>query len=87
MKTTLDLPDDLVRAIKLRAVHEDRTLKDLVAELLRRGLSTTAGPERARRVQLPLVHCAHGAIPGEEMTPERVAEVLLADEARTDTLG
>jgi len=34
-----------------------------------------------RRVKLPLVQCAHKAPPGEEMTPERVAEVLLEEEA------
>jgi hypothetical protein len=39
MKTTLDLPADLVKAMKLRAVHEGRKLKDVAAELLERGLS------------------------------------------------
>jgi hypothetical protein len=38
MKTTFDLPADLVRDVKLRAVHEGRKLKDVAAELLRRGL-------------------------------------------------
>jgi hypothetical protein len=84
MKTTLDLPDDLVREVKIHAVHENRKLKDAVADLLRRGLSQKHGmlvtPQR--RLKLPLVECAHGARPEEEMTPERVAEVLLEDEAR-----
>jgi hypothetical protein len=43
MKTTFDLPDALVKEIKLRAVHEGKKLKDAVAELLRRGLSASAG--------------------------------------------
>lgn len=34
-----------------------------------------------RRCKLPLVECAHEAQPGEEMTPERVGEVLLEEEA------
>ena len=38
MKTTLDLPDDLVRELKLRAVMQGRTLRDLVADFLRQGL-------------------------------------------------
>jgi plasmid stability protein len=37
MKTTLDLPDALVKQVKLRAVREGRKLKDLVADLLRKG--------------------------------------------------
>lgn len=36
--------------------------------------------EVRRRVKLPLVECAHEARPGEEMTPERVAEALLEEE-------
>ena len=38
MKTTLDLPDELIREVKLRAVVQGRTVKDIVAEFLRQGL-------------------------------------------------
>jgi hypothetical protein len=48
MKTTLDLPDDVVRAVKIRAVEENRKLKDLVADLLRRGLAQKSGPPGGR---------------------------------------
>ena len=34
MKTTFDLPPDLIRDVKLRAVHECRKLTDMVAEVL-----------------------------------------------------
>ena len=46
MKTTLDLPDDLVRAMKMRALLQGRTLRDLVADFLRQGLGM-AGPQVA----------------------------------------
>jgi hypothetical protein len=36
----------------------------------------------SRRVQLPLVECLHHARPDQEMTPDRVALVLLEEEAR-----
>ncbi len=83
MKTTLDLPDDVMRAVKIRAVEENRKLKDMMAFLLRRGLaqSRVQGPIR-RRVKLPLVECAHEARADEELTPERVADVLLEEEAK-----
>ena len=44
MKTTLDLPDHLLRQAKQRALQQGRTLKELVAEYIRQGLhgSTTA---------------------------------------------
>lgn len=38
MKTTLDLPDELVRRVKMRAVQSDSKLKDMVAALLDVGL-------------------------------------------------
>jgi plasmid stability protein len=83
MRTTVDLPDDLARAVKVRAVEENRNLKDTIADLLRRGLvrSEERSPKVRRRLKLPLVDCAHDARPSEEMTPERVSEVLLDEEA------
>lgn len=39
MKTTLDLPDDLVYHIKIRAVQERKPLKRFVADLLVKGLA------------------------------------------------
>ena len=84
VKTTLDLPDDSMRAVKIRAAHENRRLKDVVADLLRLGLSQEPAPASrpTHRVQLPLVSCRHPASPEEEVTPDRAAEILLDDEAR-----
>lgn len=82
MKTTLELPDELMRTIKLRAVREDRKLKDLVAELLEVGLASSAdeATRAPRRVQFPILRGGHAANPGEEMTPERIADLLLEQE-------
>lgn len=56
MKTTLDLPDDLLREMKLRAVMQGRTLRDLVADFLRLGLgmaaSRPAAPPPGSRVEI-----------------------------------
>ena len=86
MKTTLDLPNDLVREIKLKAVHEGRKLKDAMADLLRAGLAARAAKAeertaRKRKPRLPLVKCRHAATPATEMTPQRVADVLIKQEA------
>lgn len=82
MKTTLDLPDELMRAVKVRAVRENRKLKDLVADLLTRGLAQEPAPTAVReRVRLPLVRCAHPAAPSDELTPDRVAQILIDEEA------
>ncbi len=47
MKTTLDLPDELVREMKLRALMQGRTLRDLATEFLRQGLGLPA-PRQAK---------------------------------------
>ncbi len=83
MKITLDLPDELMKSIKRSAVEENRTLTDLIANMLRRGLAeeeTEPGVVR-NRVTLPLVHGAHAARPNEELTPERISDILLMQEA------
>jgi hypothetical protein len=43
MKTTLDLPDHLMKRVKIRAVHEHKKLKDAVAELIECGLARHPG--------------------------------------------
>lgn len=87
MKTTLELPDELMRTVKVRAAREDRKLKDMMALLLRRGLTDPQKSDErvTRRVDLPLVRCAHPALPEEEMTPERAAEVLAESDAASAT--
>ena len=79
MKTTLELPGDLIREIKLRALNDGRKLKDTMADLLRRGLAVQAPktPAKARRVKLPLIQ---GHKSGT-LTPEQVADTLNRQEA------
>ena len=54
MKTTLDLPDELMREVKIRAVHEHKKLKDAIAELLKKGVaaSRTGRPKIPKPVKL-----------------------------------
>lgn len=71
MKTTLDLPDELIHAVKLRAVMQRRTVKDLVADFLRQGLGIApqapmAVPPAGSMIDigpdgLPRVRCQAGA--------------------------
>jgi hypothetical protein len=97
MKMTIDLPNALLRDVKLRAIHEGRKLKDVVADLLRKGLDA-ASPiavtgahsylTRDERSGLPLIQCRHPAAPNERLTPARVADILLEQEvSRQDEAG
>lgn len=81
MKTTLDLPDDLVREMKLRAVLQRRPLKELAAELLRRGLSApepsaakllpASSPVAIDAQGLPFIRCSPDA-PASRMSVEEL---------------
>ncbi|MFV1996243.1 MAG: hypothetical protein ACC661_12470 [Verrucomicrobiales bacterium] len=55
MKTTLDLPDDLMRKVKIHAAREGRKLKDIIAEALRRDLRIGAAPSRPSLRDIPSV--------------------------------
>ena len=83
MKTTLDLPDDLVRTMKILAVHEGRKFKDVAAEIFRRGLpkpESASSPVSRPRANLPLIRCKHPAAPAHELTADKIAELLLKQE-------
>ena len=81
MKTTFDLPPDLVREVKLRAVHEGRKLKDVAEELLKRGLnsektSRTVPTATKGTIKLPLFPSPKTA-PASRMT---TAELLALEQ-------
>jgi hypothetical protein len=89
MKTTLDLPDALLKLVKLRALQDGRKLKDAVADLLRKGLTAArntapvvAAPvvTKDKQTGLPLIQCKQAAPVQEELTPQRVADILLIQE-------
>jgi len=54
MKTTLELPDDLFRRVKLRAVHRNRKLKDEIAQLLEAGMAAAPQAEAPARAPKPV---------------------------------
>jgi hypothetical protein len=71
VKTTLDLPDDLMRAVKIRAVHEHKKLKDTIAELLRKGMAA----REAQGEKLPKpVRLRGGFVPTAEDIEAAIAE-------------
>jgi hypothetical protein len=81
MKTTMDLPVELIREMKLRAVREGRKLREVAEEVIRRGLEAPvrSSPGRRRRVPLPIVPAEPGAIPFD-LTGDRLLELEQAAE-------
>ncbi len=52
MKTTLDLPDELMRGMKIRAASEGKKLKDVIAEAIRDSLAIES-PVKALKIITP----------------------------------
>ncbi len=51
MRTTLEIPDNLFKKAKLRAVHEGLALKDIVNRALERDLASTVDDVKTRRTR------------------------------------
>jgi plasmid stability protein len=55
MRSTFDLPDELMRQLKARAALEGRSLRDLLLELIERGMNAPAVATQPRPAGLPTV--------------------------------
>jgi hypothetical protein len=79
MRTTIDVPDVLMRAAKARAAQQGESLKDLVSRALARELGLPSMPRRKTgRVALPLI--AREASPAVLVTNDDIAAALEADD-------
>lgn len=69
MRTTLDLPDDVLRRAKIEAVERRSTLRQLVIDALQREMAATERPRK--RLTRPPVKLAADA-PLRRLTPDAV---------------
>jgi predicted component of type VI protein secretion system len=63
-RTTVRLPDDLIRRAKRKALAEGRSLTALIEDGLRRVLNDRAPSARTKRVLPPVSSAAGGLMPG-----------------------
>ena len=63
-RTTVRLPDDLVRRARRKALAEGRSLTALIEEGLRRVLADRAPAGRVKRVLPPVSSATGGLMPG-----------------------
>ena len=81
MRTTLDLPDDILRRAKIEAVERGSTLRQLVIDALQREM---AGSERPRkRLTRPPVRLAADA-PLRKLSPDAVKRLDMEAVQETD---
>ena len=67
-RTTVRLPDDLMRRVKAKAATEGRTLTALIEEGLRRILRERPPAAKAGRVSLPVSSASGGLMPGIDLS-------------------
>jgi hypothetical protein len=79
MRTTIDIPDALMRAAKARAAEHGESLKDLMNRALAHELGiSSASKQKTGRVTLPLV--ARDATPAILVTNDDIAAALEAED-------
>jgi hypothetical protein len=79
MRTTIDMPDVLIRAAKARAAEHGESLKDLVNRALAHELGLpSVAKQKTGRVTLPLV--ARKAAPAVLVTNDDIADALEAED-------
>ena len=88
MKTTIELPDDLVRRLKMRAVRDGRKFKDVAADMLRQGLAHSSSSKalskprivRDKKTGFPMLEPPDPSVPSCPPTPEEIDQILLDQE-------
>ena len=71
MKTTLDLPDDLMREVKILAAQQGKKLKDVLADTLRSGLGATPqNTETSREISVGIASSTDGEVDHKVVFPD-----------------
>jgi hypothetical protein len=85
MRTTMNLPDDLYRAARIRAAEEGRTVTSLLEEALRTLLDHDAPPPRAPYRVTPLTRGIPGEVPFDLNDNSAVLDYLDTHDDRAHT--
>ena len=84
MRSTIDMPDSLMRAAKARAAEDGESLKDLVNRAVARELGTPSAPRaKTGRVTLPLIPAGSG--PAVLVTNEDIEAAFDAEDIERHT--
>ena len=79
MRTTLELPDPLFKHLKARAALEGSTLRDLVVQLVERGLQAPAVAESSTQTPAALPSISLGSpvrLPANDFSNARLSAML-----------
>ena len=72
MRTTIDIPDEIYRVLKIKAARQGEPVRQIVLRGIQRELEGT-GEKPVRKLQLPLIHSSR---PGTlHLTNEQIDEL------------
>ena len=86
MRTTIDLPDELLRQVKARAALDGLKLKDLIARYVAQGLAGAEEPPasdtatRRQRSPLPVIPRASTGKPIPALSKAELAQIELEED-------
>jgi hypothetical protein len=73
MRTTIDIPDETCRALKIKAATEGTSVRQIILRGVEREL---AGPKRVRKFEIPILRSSR---PGTlELTNEQIDDILFS---------
>lgn len=72
MRTTVDIPDETYRELKVKAATEGETVRAIVLRGIRREIEDPA-PQPKKKFEIPVIHSSR---PGTlNLTPEQIDEI------------
>jgi hypothetical protein len=76
MRTTVDIPDEIYRDLKIMAVQENQPVRQIILRGIQRELETKK-EKPVRKLKLPLIRSKH---PGTlHLTNEQIEQILTDD--------
>jgi hypothetical protein len=82
MRTTIDIPDELLKKAKRAALEQDLTLRDFVSRGLEMALGESVHAQSSRRIAFPLLELSADC-PLRVMRAQDLAVIEAEDEARS----
>ncbi len=74
MRTTIDIPDETYRQLKIKAAQEGKPVRQIVLQGIERELGPTEAQPKRKKLQLPLIRSKQ---PGSlHLTNEQIYEII-----------
>lgn len=77
VRTTIDIPDETYRALKIQAAHEGVAVRQIVLRGIERELEPNVARQHSEKFQIPVIHSSR---PGTlNLTNEQIDDILASD--------